>query len=165
MDKTEKANKQEIKEKNGGTIHVVLVYVYVVFFVSVVLGLLFDLFFKLDLLVNFKYSYLGIIIIIFGTTLIYLAQNASAQSRALRKEEATDEAFSFGPYKHFRHPTYLGVFLMVLGFGIVIKSTFSILFILIAYLVVKLVFVKKEEKILENKYGEIYLSYKNKVKM
>lgn len=148
-----------------GVIHVVLIYIYSIFFVSIVLGIFFDLIFKLDLLANFKYSYLGLIIIVFGTMLIYLAQEASSRAGKIKQEESNSEGFAFGPYKHFRHPTYLGIFLMVLGFGIVIKSAFSILFILITYLIVKLVFVKKEEKILEKKYGNIYLDYKKKVKM
>ena len=164
MEKIEQ-NKIEAKDTRSGVVHVVLVYVYTIFFVSIILGISFDLIFKLDLLANFEHSYFGLVIIIFGTMLIYLAQEASSRSSKIRTEENSVDGFAFGPYKLFRHPTYLGVFLMVLGFGIIIKSAFSILFILITYLIVKLVFVKKEERILEKKYGQIYLDYKKKVKM
>lgn len=153
------------KEENKRIIHTMLVYVYAVFFVSIILGILFDGLFSLDLLSTFEHSYLGIGIIIFGTLLIYLAQSASSKTGQIKNEERRTENFEYGPYKYFRHPTYLGVFFMVLGFGIVIKSMFSILFILITYLVVKLTFVKREEKILEEKYGQIYLDYKKKVRM
>jgi protein-S-isoprenylcysteine O-methyltransferase Ste14 len=158
-------NRIGVKNTRPGVIHVVLIYVYSIFFASIVLGISFDLIFKLDLLANFKHSYFGLIIIVFGTMLIYLAQEASCRAGKIKQEESSVEGFAFGPYKHFRHPTYLGIFLMVLGFGIIIKSVFSILFILITYLIVKLVFVRKEEKILEKKYGQIYLDYKKKVKM
>lgn len=164
MEKIEE-NRIEDKASKPGAIHAMLIYVYSVFFISIVLGVSFDLLFKLDLLANFKYSYLGMFIILFGTMLIYLSQEASARAGKIKEEENSTKAFAFGPYKYFRHPTYLGVFLMVLGFGMIIKSIFSILFILITYLIVKLVFVKKEEKILEKKYGKIYLDYKKKVKM
>lgn len=164
MEKTQETQPTENTSKSG-TIHVMLVYTYSLFFIAIILGILFDLIFKMDLLVNFKYSYLGVLIIIFGTMLVFLAQQASARASRIKKEESSVEGFAFGPYKYFRHPTYLGIFFMVLGLGIVIKSIFSVLFILVTYLIVKIVFVRKEEKILEQKYGKIYLDYKSKVKM
>lgn len=153
------------KDGNKNTIHAMLVYVYAVFFVSMVLGVLLDEILKLELLANFEHSYIGTGIIVFGTLLIYLAQKASFNASKIKPENSSVEGFMYGPYKYFRHPTYLGVFFMVLGFGIVIRSTFSVLLILITYLIVKLTFVKKEEKTLEEKYGQIYLDYKKKVRM
>ena len=153
------------KNQKINPIHVMLAYAYAIFFLSVILGVLFDLVFKVDLLDNFHHSYIGIMLIFLGSLLVYLAQSASSRASKIKFEERSVAGFAFGPYKYFRHPTYLGVFIMVLGFGITIKSTFSVLFILITYLFVKLFFVKKEEKILEQKYGQIYLYYKKKVKI
>jgi len=157
--------KTENSTSSKEVVHTMLIYVYVIFFLSIVLGVLFDLIFKLNLLADFEYSHFGFILIIFGTLLIFLAQQASSRASKISKEEESVEGFMYGPYKHFRHPTYLGVFFMVLGFGIAIKSIFSILFIMITYLIVKLTFVRREENILEKKYGKIYLDYKNRVRM
>lgn len=165
MEKDQNKNINNKEKAKVNPIHIMLAHVYAVFFFSIALGVIFDLVFQIDLLANFKYSHLGIVLICFGSLLIYLAQSASSRASKIKLEESSVEGFAYGPYKYFRHPTYLGVFIMVLGFGIVVKSTFSVLFILIAYLFVKLFFVRKEEKILEEKYGQIYLDYKKKVKM
>lgn len=140
-----KESEFDIKKKDNGRIHPLLIRVYTIFFVSIILGVLFDLYFEINLLDNFEYSYLGILIIFLGTFLIYIAQKASARAGKIKKDKVSSKAFAFGPYKYFKHPTYLGVFFMVLGFGIVIKSIFSILFILITYLFIKLVLVKRRK--------------------
>jgi protein-S-isoprenylcysteine O-methyltransferase Ste14 len=106
---------------------------------------------------------MGVTLILLGTGLTYWAQTSSSKAGKIKTEENNTEGFAIGPYKHFRNPTYFGLFIMTLGFGLLINSLFSVLFVLIAYLVIKRVFIKKEEMILTQKYGEIYKEYKRKV--
>jgi protein-S-isoprenylcysteine O-methyltransferase Ste14 len=53
---------------------------------------------------------------------------------------------------------------MVIGLGFLMNSLFVIFFVTIASFVTKFVFLKKEEDLLEEKYGQTYRDYKNKIK-
>jgi len=53
---------------------------------------------------------------------------------------------------------------MTLGFSLIIDSFFGIVLTIIAYVITKIFFLKKEESLLEKKYGEVYGDYKKKVK-
>jgi len=46
----------------------------------------------------------------------------------------------------------------------VINSLFGVILTILAHVVTKVFFLKKEEVILERKYGEVYTEYKKKVK-
>jgi protein-S-isoprenylcysteine O-methyltransferase Ste14 len=51
-----------------------------------------------------------------------------------------------------------------LGLALVINALFSILFTLIAQVISHFFFIKKQQTILEKKYGDNYANYKNKIK-
>lgn len=71
-----------------------------------------------------------------------------------------------GLYAHVRNPMLLGLFLLMLGLGVLFGSLslifiFTPLFILLNVLYLKAI----EEKEMEKKFGEEYLEYKKKVPM
>ncbi|MFN4181420.1 MAG: methyltransferase, partial [Candidatus Paceibacteria bacterium] len=76
----------------------------------------------------------------------------------------TKEHFYKGPYRYTRTPTHWGLFLLVLGFGLMINAFFITLLTIISFMVTKLVFIKDQENILEQRYGDAYRAYKNKVR-
>lgn len=105
---------------------------------------------------------LGFAFLGFATALVVWAQ---LTSRNLEIANISKEAFQRGPYRGTRTPTHWGLFLMMLGFGIVSNELFVIVFSFLAFLLTKLIFVKKEEDLLAKKYGEPYLEYKRSVKL
>jgi protein-S-isoprenylcysteine O-methyltransferase Ste14 len=148
-------------------IHIILIHGYLVFFIFVILGFILNLFFNIKILESSfsqTLGILGIIGIIFGTILIYWAQKSSSLAGKIKKEESSTEGFKYGPYKYFKDPSYLGVFIMTLGLSFILNSLPSLILVFIAYIIIKFVFVKKEDKLLEDKYGKIFLDYKNKIK-
>ncbi len=156
---------QNTKKRGGESIHFVLAHAYMTFFFCVMFGVLFDILVPFDLFENVNYSYFGLIFILAGSFMVYWAQKSSNKLDRAKKENVEDHAiFMIGPYKFIKHPTYLGLFTLSLGFSILIESIPSIIFVIIAHIIIKLTFVKKEEKILENKYGDKYVLYKNKRK-
>lgn len=164
MDKEENIqnkNKEYYKKK---VVHLLLIHGYLIFFLAVILGFVVDLFIDVKLFQNHIYSQLGIILIMIGTTFIYWAQTASGNAGKIKNDESSVEGFRYGPYKYFRHPTYLGLFMMTLGLGLILNSLFAVIFVIIAFIIIKFFFIKKEEKILEIKYKEVYSEYKKKVK-
>ncbi len=153
-DKTEKVNPHKNK------VHKILAHSYLFCFVSFVLGLILDFIFPLKLLSG-AYPLFGFIIIVFGTCSVFWAQKTSIK---LSKENMSKETFLRGPYRFSRSPTHLGIFLMMFGFGMMLNSFFVILFSIISIFVAKFFFLKKQEQILAEKYGEPYKEYKKQVK-
>jgi protein-S-isoprenylcysteine O-methyltransferase Ste14 len=84
----------------------------------------------------------GFLFLLFGTFLIFWAQKTSLN---LKKEDIKKETFLHGPYCYTRSPTHYGLFLLILGFGIVSNSFFVIVFSIISFFITKIVFLKKEE--------------------
>lgn len=156
-------NQEELIARNG-FVHFILAHGYVLFFFAIVLGVILDVFIKIEIFQSLTYSKTGIVMIFLGTCLIYWAQRASKTASKTKPEVPTEEAFEYGPYKYFRNPTYLGLLIMTIGLGLVIHSFFAVALAVIAHVFIKYVFVKKEERMLEVKYGHIYNNYKKKVK-
>lgn len=154
--------KEEFKEYRKGAVHFVLVHSYLIFLFAVILGVLFDTFLKSKIFSHNIYQGIGLLMIMISSILIYWAQSTSASFKGIEKQE--DSVFERGPYKYLRSPTHFGLFIMTLGFGLIINSLCSVIFTIITYIITKLIFLKKEEKLLENRYGEAYTKYKKKVK-
>ena len=68
-----------------------------------------------------------------------------------------------GPYKICRNPMLLGVFIYYLGLVIFLHSWQAIL-IFVLYFAIMMVQVSKEEKRLEQDFGEAYTEYKKSTK-
>jgi protein-S-isoprenylcysteine O-methyltransferase Ste14 len=145
-------------------IHFSLSLSYLMFLFAVVLGVVFDLIIPINILSGFAWQYTGLFLIILGSLFAYWAQSTSRRPRNYEVRERILSDFERGPYKYMRTPTHFGLFIMTLGLALVINSPFSILFTLIGHMLSKLMFLKKEEILLEKKYGQVFVDYKKKVK-
>lgn len=144
------------------SIHKVLAHSYATYFGFFLTGVCLDILFNMKVFTGSSVDELGFIFIILGTSLILWAQRAS---RSLKKENITRETFTQGPYKYTRNPTHWGLFLLMLGFGMVINAFFVIILSFINFIFTKITFLNKEERLLAEKYGEPYLAYKHSVKL
>lgn len=157
----ENINNNTSKDLKQGRVHFVLSNSYTIYLFAVVFGVIFDLIFTLNIFSNTIFSYLGLILIIFGSLLAYWAQKSSS---VLEKDENGQIKFDSGPYKYMHSPTHFGLFVMTLGLALVINSLFSVFFTLIAQVISYFFFIKKQQNILEKKYGDNYIKYKYKNK-
>ena len=155
--------KKIAKGYNDNVIHLTLSYSYTVFLVAVVIGAIFHSVFNFQIITNPVNPYVGFILIILGSLLIYWAQNSTKANSKWVGKTITEDYFKSGPYKYSRSPTHFGLFIMTLGLGLLFSSFFVILFVTLAYIFTKIFFLKKEETILEKKYGQVYTDYKNKL--
>ncbi len=149
------------KNLHKNRVHKVLAYSYLFYFVSFLIALFLDFMFPIEIFERVTMALIGIIFLIFGTFLIVWAQKSSLK---LQKENMTKETFLRGPYRYTRSPTHLGLFFLMLGFGIMANALFIIIFSVLSFFITKFVFIKKEEQILAEKYGTPYLEYKESVK-
>ena len=143
-------------------VHKILAHSYFFYFFSFLVGLFFDFIFPIGIFVNPTMALIGFLFLVFGTFLIIWAQTSSHK---LQKENMTKETFCNGPYRYTRSPTHFGLFFLTIGFGIIVNALFVIIFTAISFFVTKFIFIKKEEKILSEKYGAPYLEYKKVVKL
>jgi protein-S-isoprenylcysteine O-methyltransferase Ste14 len=143
------------------TTHTVLAHSYSVYFVLFLIGIVLDLVLRVKIFTDSVAVPLGVAIIILGSILVFWAQKTS---RDLKLDNLSKDTFYQGPYRYTRGPTHFGLFLLLLGFGIIVNSFFVVLFTIIAFLISKFVFLNKQEKMLAEKYGIHYVEYQKLVK-
>lgn len=156
--------KNEKLKNDPGAVHFTLIYSYMMYFLPVVLGLILDYILPGYSFYNSALQAAGFWIIIVSSLLIYWAQSTTGKSKNKMFEKGEQREFACGPYKYNRNPTYVGLVAMTLGLGLVTGSMFVLVLVLVSAMLSKFVFLPREEKILELKYGQIYRDYKNKVK-
>ena len=143
------------------TTHHVLAHSYSVFLLGLLIGLFLDLFFPLKIIPQYL-QYFGLILMLAAPLLIYWAQKTSGRLR-FKKETLTAGDFKKGPYAVTRGPTHLGLAFLVIGFGLLNNAIFVVLFSVIVYFLSKRIFLKEQEKMLAQNYGEEYTKYQQEV--
>jgi protein-S-isoprenylcysteine O-methyltransferase Ste14 len=94
------------------------------------------------------------ILLILGFTLVALGWRRVYRGRG--------ELVTTGLYARLRHPQYLGLMLMVIGFLIMWPTLLTI--VLAPFLIVRyFVLAKEEDRYLEEKFGEVFRRYKARV--
>jgi len=83
---------------------------------------------------------------------------AWANGYAIKSEKLTTS----GPYAFVRHPLYIGTFLLVLGFIIMLKIYYVGTLFLLILVGIYYRTSKKEEQLLGGKFKQQYIEYKNK---
>ncbi len=80
------------------------------------------------------------------------------------KPENTSELVSSGLYKFSRNPMYVGLLIILTGFAVWMGSLISFVMLPVFYWVITEMQIKPEERLLEVKFGQVYLDYKKKVR-
>lgn len=143
-------------------VHRVLAHSYTVYLVLFLVGVCLDFIFKIKLFSDSVMLPVGFFFLLLSSALIVWAQKTG---RDLRKyTEIKKEHFSKGPYSYTRVPTQWGLFLLMLGFGIIANALFVILTTILSFLIARFMFLDKHDKFLIEKYGEAYAEYKKLVK-
>jgi protein-S-isoprenylcysteine O-methyltransferase Ste14 len=157
---------QHIEADSGRLVHQVIAHSYLLYLTAVVLGL------AIDIKRPFPFAFpfiqeTGMTLIVLGTIVIYWAQNSARKGAKLRNnvnEKICRDHFCMGPYVFTRIPTQYGLSFMALGLGFLWGSFSMVVLTVISFLIGRFVFVPKQERHLEAKYGEAYLEYKRHVK-
>ncbi|MCX6753159.1 MAG: hypothetical protein NTW62_02330 [Candidatus Nomurabacteria bacterium] len=171
---SDKTIKEKIKEKMSQlgvksvymtSVHNILAHSYSFYFMSFLLAIILDSFFYVSYFNISSIQYTGIFLTVIASILIFWAQKTSSDLRKTSPTDIHHENFLKGPYRFSRRPTHLGLFLLMLGFGITSNSFWVILMSLVSVIFTKYVFLNEEENFLQHKYGEHYSKYKDIVKL
>jgi protein-S-isoprenylcysteine O-methyltransferase Ste14 len=153
----------ETQLKTSEKIHDVLAHSYLTYFFAVIVGLIVDFIIPIKLIPQSVAQAIGLVFLFVAPALILWAQVTSSRFRHERKE-GTALNFSKGPYFFSRSPTHLGLDILVIGFGLILNSFFIVAFSIVSFFVTRLFFVKKQERLLEQKYGNQYVAYRKSVR-
>ncbi|HEX7041648.1 MAG TPA: methyltransferase [Patescibacteria group bacterium] len=106
---------------------------------------------------------LGFLLILIGVALSFISQKKLGDSWTHAASLKAKKLITTGIYKYIRHPIYFGFILSFLGSEILAGSllwvSFLFLFIPAYYQ------VKKEDKLLKDKFGNKFMQYKKNTKM
>lgn len=159
---TQSVKEERVEKEARHLVHHTLAHSYTVYFFVLLFGVALDMFFPFRIFPAWISGGVGIGLLVFASILIVWAQRSSLH--LAKAEEVTAANFCKGPYCYTRTPTHWGLFLLVLGFSLMINAFFITLFTIISFVITKLVFIKDQEAILERRYGDAYKEYKNKVR-
>ena len=143
------------------TLHSIFAHWYFLYFLLFILGVILDLVYPIKIFDSSFMSPLGFLLLVVATFIIFWEQKTP---KKLDAENVTKESFCKGPYCYTRHPGHWGLFLLVLGFGIIANAFFIIFLTIVSFIMTKLIYLRKHELVLTEKYGAPYEEYKKAVK-
>lgn len=110
-------------------------------------------------------SYLGGALVLLSLVCVfYLNRVFNRLKTHIEPWKPTSAIITTGVYAYSRNPIYVAFSVFTIGVGLMINSLWVLMSFLPASMVVYVVAIKKEEAYLEQKFGEEYLNYKNKVR-
>lgn len=109
--------------------------------------------------------WLGLCIMWLGLGLrIWAVITLGASFRTTVETHKDQQVVRSGPYRLLRHPSYSGLILMCLGFGITLQNWLSLAFAVILPLVALLYRIYIEEAVLVSSLGSDYTKYQSETK-
>lgn len=81
-----------------------------------------------------------------------------------KQPNKTTKLVRSGIYRLSRNPMYLGMLLMLIAWGMYLNNIASVICIITYIALITRLQIMPEERVLEEKFGEEYLSYKRKVR-
>ena len=107
----------------------------------------------------------GIIPLACGIALNMVADRAFHQaSTTVKPFEESTTLITSGVFQFSRHPMYLGFVLILSGVAILLGSLIPYFVILVFVILMDRVFIRVEEQMLEEKFGQAWLEYKRSVR-
>jgi protein-S-isoprenylcysteine O-methyltransferase Ste14 len=115
-------------------------------------------------LIPFPLNLIGIPICFSGFVIMGKSRDLFKKYQTTLYIEKSSSMIQEGVFSKTRNPMYIGMFLLLLGIGVCFRNMFSILIPVLFMILIHFVFVLKEEKLMFDVFGQIYLDYKTRVK-
>lgn len=133
--------------------------------IALIIIVLFHFVIPIIKLIPYPWNLLGLIPMVIGILINFIADSALRQAGTTVKPFQESSALITGSvYGISRHPMYLGFVLLLSGVAILLNSLSPWVIIPIFALLMELVFIRVEERMLEEKFGATWIEYKKKVR-
>ena len=132
--------------------------------IALILMVILHFAFPLIKIIPLPWSVLGLIPIIFGGILNFLADASLHKAGTTVKPFEESTALNTDSvYGISRHPMYLGFVLILAGVSILLGSLSPWVIIPVFAILMEVVFIRVEESMLDEKFGSAWLEYKKNV--
>ena len=129
------------------------------------MGIVLDFLFPLPLLPNRVQYLVGFAVIaVSGLIMPFVLLEFRKARTNFGPRKPTTAIITTGPYRFSRNPSYVGLTLVYVGIGIATDSIWILGLLIPAIVVMHYGVIVREERYLENKFGEEYLRYKRSVR-
>ena len=109
--------------------------------------------------------WLGYILVIMGLELAFSAVSGFMRAQTTLDPHGSVSAIvTSGPYRFTRNPIYFGFTLFLIGFSFVLKSYWGLILSPLFIVLMNTLVIQHEEVYLEKKFGDVYTSYKSRVR-
>ncbi len=135
------------------------------FVICLILIILFHFVLPIKKIINPPYSYLGIILVLFGIIINLWTDKFFTKFKTdVKYHLKPSKMIVSGPFKISRNPMYLGMLCILLGVATFLGSLVTIIPTVIFILIIEIVFIPVEEKNMKKVFGKNYLKYKKRVR-
>jgi protein-S-isoprenylcysteine O-methyltransferase Ste14 len=111
------------------------------------------------------WRFAGIAIAIVGASLAVWAdaifKRVGTEVKPFRKSSVVVKV---GPFRHSRHPMYLGFMGIILGAAVLAGTLLPLLLVVAMFVLLSMLFVHPEERHMEEQFGEEYRRYRSEVR-
>ncbi len=131
------------------------------FFLSIILMLGLHLWLSIKQLFFFPVTYLGIAAIFIGIgVVLFCAYVFRQKDTTIKPFQESSYLIKEGIFNYSRNPIYLGMIICLIGLWIFLGSLSPVFIIPVFAGLIQKIFIKQEEKMLEDKFGQEYQEYK-----
>ncbi|MCX6320414.1 MAG: isoprenylcysteine carboxylmethyltransferase family protein [Bacteroidia bacterium] len=111
------------------------------------------------------FLWIGVLILCLGLLLRYWSIHVLGKNfRTTIELEKGQKVIQRGPYKWIRHPSYSGIILFCIGYGLIAQNWLSLIIVVSLPTIALLYRIKIEEEELTKGMGDEYKEYKKKTK-
>ena len=115
--------------------------------------------------IGYPWNLLGVAPLALGIALNLVADTAfKRHGTTVKPFEESTALITTGVFRISRHPMYLGMVLMLLGLAVLLGSATPFLVVVAFPFLMELVFVRTEERMLEETFGPAWLAYRHRVR-
>ncbi|MFC1730065.1 methyltransferase family protein [candidate division KSB1 bacterium] len=115
-------------------------------------------------MIVYPLNLIGLGIAFAGFILMGKARDLFIKHKTTLKIDTSFHLLTEGVYSKTRNPMYLGMFILVVGFSIFSTNILALILPIMFLLLVRLIFITKEEGLIQDKFGEEYDEYKKQVR-
>jgi len=149
--------------ENGARRSRILPPTYLLVLIGVMVGLHFLL--PLKALLTFPLTLLGLAPGLAGIALNLITDRAyKRHETTVNPFEASKALLTSGCFRFTRNPMYLGMSLFLLGLALFLGTLSPLLMVPVFPVMMEVIFIRPEEKMLEETFGEAYRDYKRRVR-
>jgi len=110
-------------------------------------------------------GWLGYVLVLAGVGSAFSAMSQFRKAQTTVDPHGSVSAIvSSGPYRFSRNPIYLGLTCFLIGFPLIFQTYWGLILSVVFIMLINTLVIQHEEAYLEKKFGDVYSSYKSRVR-